>query len=171
MSNFYMISWPDDKRFGLARGPKFGAIKFPPDEGIVEAWTPMQFEIENGKFADYQGNDWALPICSPKMRQIIDEHVSSKDVFQWLEAFIKKGDETRTYYILYFPYRMDVLDLENSTMFGDVLIKPVLDRNKVSDRCIFPVRDRSTTVICEKLQKALWASNCTCLTFSKMLIC
>ncbi len=83
---------------------------------IDKSYPTDNFENVKLIWADFIGNIDSLPMFSKKMKNVIDNYLTSKNNIHWKEAKVDKFDgENRTYYLPWFNEKMDVLDNEKTT--------------------------------------------------------
>ena len=99
-----------------------GEVKVSDDMSGVEClWT------------DYQPNEFAWPLFSENLKNIIIDNLTGNEDIIWIKAIIKLGDERRLYFIPRFRRKLDVID-EQKTLFvkgTDHIIRPVFSLEKV----------------------------------------
>jgi len=180
--NFYDLIWPNSRKFGMAIGTRLKIIKLIPESGKIENWIPVEFILNGGDYADYQANNFAFPMCSEKMRKIIDNNKGQSDSIQWLEALVKSNSESKKYYILHFPEKLDAIDKERSILsflseelsqksqMEFSVIRPFLDKSKIEGHNIFSFKGGGslTLVINEQTKKDLIKEKCTCIYYSQV---
>jgi len=137
------------------------------EDQCVEKWEPISFQLLEGGFADFQTNDLGWPMCSIKLKAIIDEFASPIDQIQWLEAELFKQDEIREYYILHLPFRPDILDKQKTIFAGtDAIVKPYFHRTKIGNHQVFSFRGGETRVIVtETIHNEILSTGCTGIDF------
>lgn len=137
-------------------------------EGMYcEHWEPVSFELRDGAAADYQPNDLGWPLCSPKLKAVIEVHAAADDQIQWLDAKLVDDDgKEHPYYILHLPYRLDVLDKEK-TIWDEIFVDtPVLDLRVVKDHRVFSYPGAFFSVIvADEVKTAIQVANCTGMEF------
>ncbi|MGI4742981.1 MAG: imm11 family protein [Janthinobacterium lividum] len=94
---------------------------------------------------DYQPNSLALPIFSERFKNLIDAHAMDKEYLDWIEVKIHQNKKVfRTYYMLKFKQKKDVLNLEKSEFSGrnaDFLVKPFFALEKIDNLNIFTIAE------------------------------
>lgn len=138
-------------------------------DGIDEIWL------------DYLPNSFSWPIMSEELKSTVEFNLQGEEQIDWITCKIKKEDELRTYYILRFNKRLDVLDLKK-TKFAqdtDVIIKPFFSMIKIARYSIFMATTNgygnlwkitSSLYINEKLKKAIQKKKLTGLDFEKVSV-
>jgi hypothetical protein len=174
MNKLFTIEIPIRAKYGIASPPgDLSNIEDLPMIGYIENWIPLHFSLEDGGFADYQGNSPVFRMCSLKMKIILDENKGPEDEIQWLKSFVKgEHGEEREYYILHFPQFYDTVDWEKSIVHKNEphrVIKPVFSRKKIEGKHKVFNYPESTLgiVITEDIKKKLETAKCTCIVFSK----
>ncbi|NGX30708.1 MAG: hypothetical protein K940chlam8_00057 [Chlamydiae bacterium] len=174
MDKLFRIHFPIQDNYGTARPPGgLDSVEDLPRAGSVKNWEPLYFNLEEGDFADYQGNSPVFKMCSVKMKTILDENKGSEDEMQWLRAFVKSEQgEEREYYIQHFPKFYDTVDWDRCILQKDKsrVIKPVFSRKKIEGKHkIFNYpKSRLALVITEDIKKKLQKAKCTGIVFSKV---
>lgn len=145
-----------------------------PRTGYIENWKSITFTKlkTDGELADFLSANIGKKLCSPKLKQVIEQNMTSHDIpIQWLPVKIIKEEsgETFDYFCLHFPEFCDSLD-EQYSLFNSL---GVLDRTgfsfeKIKDKSIFNCRGSFITlVISKKLRKAILDAGCTGLKFEQ----
>ncbi|MGQ9683062.1 MAG: imm11 family protein [Anaerolineae bacterium] len=171
-ARFYRMLWREDPALGVgyAQG-EFGLDLVKEDE-TYEQWVPVTFVLRDGGYADYQANDFAVRLCSERLRHLIDMHAAPNDVRQWLEAIVVgPGGEAREYHILHLPEPADVLD-KRRTLYaeGEFVMKPHLNAARASGRhvFIFPTGGTTAVIVSAKARDAIISARCTGMEFSSV---
>ena len=114
---------------------------------------------------DCQLNSVLLILCSKKLQDIINKHLTGNENLKWISCNIIFGHEKRVYYFPLFTELPDVLNEDNSFYGGrepilDNLIKPIFDSEKIKKHAIFPLPTTSDTwkippsvYICENIKR------------------
>jgi len=125
---------------------------------------------------DYMPNNLAWPLVSPKMKKIIDGHLTHDEELYWLSANVNGGGETREYYVVRFDSLHDGLDTEKTTYVPgtDHVIRPWFASAKLNDLSIFPLpqgfdlwRITSSLYVRESLKQALETERVTGVAFEQ----
>lgn len=115
----------------------------------IEAWPERVYEVD-GPIVDLQPEIRGLRLCSQRLKDVLEAERSSADDVQWLEAQVRRGDETRPYWVLHFPSFPDVVDPVLSTyqhMDGvDFVNQAVFDLDKAQPHRVMPSPQRFPTV-------------------------
>jgi len=88
---------------------------------------------------DYQPNDFAWPLMSNRLKDLVAKHLTGKEHVVWMKTIVKGNGEQREYYVPRFEKELDVLDKEKSTFVkasGDVF-KAVYSIKKIENFGIF----------------------------------
>jgi hypothetical protein len=165
----YDIILNSDPRLGFAESLEELPLFLLPEEGFVENWRPLVFELRDRKFGDYVSCEYSLRLCSQRLREILQQNASPHDVLQWLDIQIRRGSEERQYFVLHFPEPRDVLDKEH-TVYGTKegsVIKPAFSRRLCEQYNIFThSKDpRHGFYIRDHVKKAIEAAKCTGMEF------
>jgi len=128
------------------------------------------------EWLDYLPNNLAWPLMSEKMKSIIIESLIDHDYIDWISTNVKFDNEQRTYYILKFKKKTDVLDFQKTMFVANttVIIKPVFSEKKVSNYSIFIApaeydhwQINSGLYVSEHLKRNLQKAKCTGMEFSQ----
>ncbi len=137
-------------------------------KGHIGQWQTPVYKIA-GKFADLlEGTDRAL-LCSPRLRQMIDQHRGERDVIQWLDVDVEsKENQVRRYSLLHLPELLDVLDQEHSKIMEPApddesryVAVPCLRRAAAEDHHVFavmcppPLFGVNGTFVSDEMRKAI----------------
>jgi hypothetical protein len=143
-----------------------------PDVGNVEAWQPLLGVLRRGRFCDYLASDLGVRLCSPLVRNILDESATPADDLQWLPAEVASSQGSpRSYFILHFPSQLDVIDRSKSLMAGDVVVRPLLRAERFVGHSVFTYQGGGgiTLYLRGDVERRLKAAGCTGLQFSGVL--
>jgi len=121
--------------------------------------------VSSGELVDYQPSYLGAPLCSDRMRQLIDENKGPNDVIEWLPVTVNG----QPYWVLNFPERADVLDEAKTLAFDGDVAKPVLKHDRLDGRHVFsyPGGGRLAVVVSKRM-KNLLEKSCTFIEFSKI---
>ena len=155
---YYKLMWPQDGPGGIAYAPEPFKLWLNPGETYLETWEEPTFLLRDGPFTDYLPNDVGVPLCSSKMRAIIDSGKHPSDLIEWLPVTVRDDNYTdqlfnpdtldllpvgnaeireQTYHILHLLEELDVVDLSRSIVAAtDFVVKPHLILEKVGDHQI-----------------------------------
>lgn len=152
-----------------------------PKCGYIENWQIIPFILrkERGELADFLGSNICHRLCSPRLKDVIDQNVTPNDIpIQWLPVSItkEKTGESFDYFYLHFPEVCNCLD-EEETIYEDFLGKPRVQvahysLAKIQDKSIFncPSFEKLTTVVSKNLRKAIMDAGCTGLKFEQTIV-
>ncbi len=147
-----------------------------PDSEYIENWEPISFtkRKEDGELADFLSTDITKKLCSPKLKQVIDQNLTSKDMpVQWLPVTITKEEngDTFSYFYPHFPEICDSLDEEETTFSPrGTVMRPCFSLTKIKDRSICNCRRSSTLIMSKDLRKAIMEAECTGLKFEQTIV-
>jgi hypothetical protein len=112
--------------------------------------------------------DW--PLCSAKLKSIIDTGASPIDHIQWLSAKVISVDGAeREYFILHLPKRVDAIDRQKSIYSGDFVVRPYFNTLAIDDHQVFSFPGGEFSVIVsEKVKNEILANGCIGIGFSKI---
>lgn len=129
-------------------------------------------EIEH-LWTDYLPNDFAWPIMSTRMKEIIDGHLTGMEGIIWMAVTVKADKENREYYIPRFKQVLDVLDIKRTKFVKntDLVIEAVFDKNKINKYAMFQLPDEilwsitSSLYVSEQVKSAIENSALTGVSF------
>jgi hypothetical protein len=128
----------------------------------------IHYKLKDGNFADLIPTNVGR-LYSKKLMQIIKNHKSDNDCIQWIKAWVYLDDEKRDYYHLHFCHIENIDDLinkEHSFFAGEVLVKPVFNKNTLEKHCVTIEDEYSETpIICEKIKREIEKENVTGVDF------
>jgi hypothetical protein len=168
MRKYYFLHYTTEETLGFGYTEEVYEFDHLKEGQRYENWVPPTFMLKNGGYADYQVNDLDWPLCSEKLKNIIEQYASPHDIIQWLGArVVSQEGEKRDYYVLHLPDRPDVLN-KKKTVFAaeDVVIKPYFSGKAVSNHCVFSYPDGGFhVVVSEEVLDAILSAGCTGLDF------
>lgn len=144
-----------DDHYGFAFSPKDVSPKKIQNWNNSEKWHIISFELKGGNYADYIVNDLNIPICSEKLKNIIQNKSSlNKDDLLFYPVNISFENENQTYYFLKAPILKNVIDMTKSIIKNNTILYPYFISEKIEDvfRCNY---DTSYLFITETLMKAI----------------
>ena len=167
---FYKVLFKEHESRGVGYAVGIDGLFFLPDSGVVENWQPLVLQLRDGGFPDYLASDLGCRMCSERLKTILDRNAASSDVTQWLDATVIMYGEERRYYILHFPQPPDILDKTKSIFAGSFVVKPVLSADLAGPHCVFgyPNCGKLPLIVCERAKRAILASGCSGIEFSKV---
>ena len=113
---YYYLERIDDPAFGVGYTSESYSFDLLSEGEYYSDWDTVPFYLRDGGFADYQTNDLDWPLCSAKLKAIIETSASPLDRIQWLSAKVISIDRTeREYFILHLPERVDAIDRQKSS--------------------------------------------------------
>ena len=164
------------RTYGVAYVPEDTPFSPLPRTGRVEDWETMVLMLKEGDYSDYLANDRPFDLCSPKLRDVLDNTKSEYDELQWLRAIVRKeSGEEREYYILHLPQGYDVLDKEKTVYLSAVdklhnnPIKPVISRKLAEKHHVFKFEGASSIrlSVSERVKKAIQDAKCEGIRFER----
>lgn len=165
---YYFITWVEEEALGIGYAEEGYQFDFLSEGRYYPDWEPVLFTLKDGSYADYQANDLGWPLCSEKLRKIIEQNASLDDSIQWLAArVVGPGGEQRGYYILHLPERLDVLD-KKRTLFaeGDVVVKPYFSVEAIGSHRVFSFHGgQFRVVVSAEVRNAILSESCTGIDF------
>jgi hypothetical protein len=54
-------------------------------KGHIQRWHPIEFRLRNGGFTDYQWNNLGWPMCSEKLKAVLDDCAGPDDIIDSAE--------------------------------------------------------------------------------------
>ncbi len=173
MTNYYRITAGADVggRAGVAFIKDYSEINLLPKQGRVKDWVTKYFILKNGEYTDYLPANIGCRLCSEKMRDILEEYKSEKDVLQWLDAEVEsETGEKRHYFILHFPVLEDVLDKKKSKYVRNVLTKQVINPRACAGHEVFSCIEESTIsfIVSKKVREELKKTCCRGLIYAQI---
>ena len=160
---FYFMEAVEDEAIGVGHTSDAYYFDMLREGMYYEHWEPVSFRLRDGGPADYQPNDLGWPLCSLKLKSVIEVGAVPHDRIQWLDAKLVGDDgKEHPYYILHLPYRLHVLDKEK-TIWDDIFVDtPVLDLRVVKDHRVFSYPGGFFSVIvADEVKTAIQMANCT----------
>jgi hypothetical protein len=155
--NFFLMTYIDNSFFGYAKAPKDLNRTVLPETGVIGHWEKPNFILTKGEFADYLNCDISWPLFSAELKNIVSNFAQNKEELQWLEVQVKKNEECSTYFIPHLIVKPDLLNPKMSFFGpGNLLIKPVFDKQKIGSRDIFSLLKRRYTIyVSQRLRKEI----------------
>mgnify|MGYP006910066251 FL=1 len=93
-------------------------------------------ELDGKGKVDYQPNNFAWPIVSVKMKQIIDSVSTAADCISWVQTSLLFNQRDYDYFVLVFNRSYDVID-EHKTLYinkaNNHILKPHFSLKKIQD--------------------------------------
>lgn len=167
---YYFLERIDDPAFGVGYTSEDYSFDVISEGNYYDDWDIVSFHLREGGFADYQTNDLDWPLCSTKLKTIIEGIATPFDHIQWLPASVINGNgEEREYYILHLPVRVDALDRRKSTFAtDDLVITPYFDIRAITGHEVFSFPGGEFSVIVsEKVRNTIVISGCRGIDFTK----
>ena len=162
---YFIMESEDYDNYGFA----FSAENISPKEiqnwEETKPWLPISFELKDGEFADYLVNDLNIPLCSSKLKQIIQDIVAKNDSILWRPIFVNSnGKSIEDYYLKLKKILIDVIDIDKSEKQNNTIFNPYFIEEKIEDifRCDF---DLNYLFVSEKLKEAIIQSEITGIGF------
>lgn len=163
---FFYLHHPEDEAAGIAQAPD-GVEHSIIQEGKSAApkWKPIKFTVKGAPLTDYLPNDLGLPMVSPKLRGVLEEHAGA-DAIEFLPVTVSG----QPYFIVNFPKRPDVLNAAKTVATGAVVIKAVIDGKKVANHHVFNFKGggKVRVIVSDRVRNAIEAAKCTHIEFGKV---
>ena len=168
---YYALSFADTPG-GVEADEEFDELRQAGE--YIPDWAPPVFTQRGGDLADFQLNDLLWPLCSEKLKKVIDHTASRIDPIQWLDATVIDVMGRRVaYYILHFSGLSEALD-QSKTIFGaeDFVIKPYFSLKAIGEHRVFSYKGSETgqVIIAERVKEEIEATNCSGALFRKVLL-
>lgn len=171
--NYYQVLWNDRKASGVALVQDYDDLFFLPEQGPVEDWQPLVFQLTEGELTDYLANDLGFRLCSERLKQILQAHAAADDSLQWLPIEVQQAGKKIPCFILHFPDPPDVLDRDNSILARDFVVKPVLSKKKLAGHQVFayPGAGELKLFVAEPVRTAIKEAKYTGMELSRAPVC
>lgn len=99
---------------------------------------PKDLSGINFLWVDYQPNEFAWPMMSESMANIIKAHLTGQEGIDWISVPIVAKGESRQYLVPRFSKQLDTLDAEKTTRTSSGLtIRPWFSLGKIKDFAMF----------------------------------
>ncbi|MEQ1607093.1 MAG: hypothetical protein ABL999_19685 [Pyrinomonadaceae bacterium] len=199
MVKYFLFTWKNivgpvvsafpQKDVGLAQDlvPKLVESSELPFDLTLVKLTPHRDGLDESRvlsglpdiWPDYMPNRFVWPLCSAKLRRVIDRHLLHDEGLYWISAKISGGGETRDYYVVRFDTMHDVLDEKLTTFVPGTnhLIRPWFSIRKVNALSIFPKpsefdlwRITSSLYVSESLKRDIEKEGVTGVAFEQARI-
>lgn len=175
MSRYFTVHLAEDDSLGVAELVNEDIERFcPPYRGRIRNWNPVMMRLCDGGFPDYLSSDLGGRICSERLKTILSQGASSKDVLQWLEVSVKTGRTVKNYHILHFPRPPCVLNADKTVFAGDdFVVKAVLCAKAIEPHSVFcyPKNEGIALFVSENVKQAIEKARCTGIDFYKAPAC
>jgi hypothetical protein len=165
---FFYLLLSDDQDAGVAYAQ--GKIWHADLAKVYMDGVVPRFELKNGPPRDYLSNDLGWPMCSSRMKTLLDLPYGYLTA-GWISAeVIDSGGRAIGYYIPVFSDPPNVLNTRKTLVSEDgLVIKPYLDREKVNSLEFFPVPGSTARLIVSGRIKDTLAG-CTGIDFGSVPI-
>lgn len=138
----------------------------------VSVWSDLELSVDGAHvdLPDYLANDIGLRLCSPLLRDVIEDQRSPVDNLQWLPVDVRTADGmVHEYFALHFLWPLNSIDRDRSILAGDFVVKPVLSAELLGDRAVFSLPGRTTTMFVEAaVRRAIELAGCTGIEFDRV---
>lgn len=137
-------------------------------------WIPVDDLSKIGQlWLDYQPNEWAFPMMSAKMADIVKQYLTGSENVDWISASISGPNEIREYFIPRFSKLFDYWDKER-TVYGKtdgLIVNPCYKKELVANLALFYCRPQfweitAALVVNEPLMKAIKKAKITGVGFT-----
>ena len=138
----FFLTWAKDTRkTGVAFAPDDTLLAYELADILKDAENlPFELELREGELQDYLGNSLAWPLMSPKMKELIETHLTGFERISWLTARVKASGKFHAYYVPKFNDELDVLDHERTKFVKgtDHIMVPCFSSEKIKKFRMFP---------------------------------
>ena len=167
---YYYLERVDATSFGVGYTSEDYSFDILSEGKYCNDWNTVPFYLRGGGFADYQTNDLDWPLCSAKLKSIIDTISSPLDHIQWLSAKVISLDGVeREYFILHLPERVDAVDRQKSIRADAFIIRPYFIIRAIGDHQVFSFPGGEFSVIVsEKVRNAILLNRCVGIDFREI---
>jgi hypothetical protein len=152
---YFIMESEDYDNYGFAFSPENISPKEIQNWDETKLWLPISFELKDGEPSDYLVNDLNIPLCSLKLKQLIQDNIANKDSVLWYPALVNSERKSTEYYYLKLKNVLkDVIDIDKSEKQNNTIFNPYFVEEKIEDifRCDF---DLSYLFVSEKLKKII----------------
>jgi hypothetical protein len=170
-SSYHKLMWPLSGPWGIAYVPPAFKLWLHPNEELLGTWSMPTFQLRGGPVADYQPENIGLPLCSERLRDIIEMHRHPSDLIEWLPVEVKGENASYPYHILHLLEELDVIDPSRSIIDArGGVVKPHVKVTKVGKHQIFRYKGGGDTTVClsDRVRLAILNEGCTGCYFSKL---
>jgi uncharacterized protein DUF1629 len=165
--SYFCLLWRDDDRSGIAYGiddPDREETLFSTDD--IHMWSTLVLELRDGEPVDYLPNNLGFPICSLKLKRIVDAEKADVDVIQWLPTRVIADGSDLPYFVLHVVDATDVFDEARSIRISSgALVKPCLNGRKIGRKRMLRGEGILTLFVSEHIRQAVLAEECTGMEF------
>lgn len=115
---------------------QFELVKLTKNRNGISVGTDLS-EVDS-LWNDYLLNQFAWPIFSEKLKNLISENLRQHQIIKWIQCEIKHNEEIKNYYIPIYQYEDNVLDTNNTIFVGNtnLIIVPAF-KSEVIDKLDF----------------------------------
>ena len=152
---YFIMESEDYDEYGFAFSPEDIEPKVIQNWDKRKEWSIIPFELQGGDYADYLVNDLNIPLCSEKLKHIIENNSPlNKGNLLFYPVDVTHENRTRTYYFLKPPILENVIDTEKSVSQNNTIFQPYFIPEKVENifRCDY---DAEYLLITEDLMKVI----------------
>jgi hypothetical protein len=160
---YYFMHCIEDETLGVGYAEEGYDFDYLKEGQYYEHWMPITFILKNGSCADYQTNDLSWPLCSERLKNIIEQYKSPRDIIQWLQAnVVCSKTEQKVYFILHLPEGFNVLNEKKTVFSGDFPVKPYLNLKAIGEHHVFRYRGSLfRPIVSAEIRDAIIAAGCT----------
>ena len=160
---YFRITFDQEAPTGLARQPRGMELL----EAGRHRTLPLTLDAEP---VDFQPNFLFWPLCSPRLRDILDGSKSPADAIDWIPVKLATPRGPLEYFRLESPPKPELLHPSSIIAGGKVIVKPVLDMDRVKAHHVFMLSPDGYLVVTAAVRKAIQATKCTGLVFMNVLV-
>lgn len=134
----------------------------------IEDWQDPVLEVVGEALDDYLANDIGVRLCSPRLRELIDDIASENDAIHWLDARVVFERSEFPFFVLHFLSFPDVLDpIKTLRARGGFVVRPVVSRARLQGHKVFSFAGGVTRLIVDSdIRNAVEYSRCTGVDFA-----
>ncbi len=135
----------------------------------------VSFVIRDGDFRDYQQNNQIWPLCSERMRRIVDAGRAPGDRLDWFPVTVRRHRSNREYFVPLFsrigPLNR-ILDMRQTKFIeDDYVVVPVLRRSTAKKHQVLTYEVGSITwIVSDTIRKELAKAKCTGVKFRPICV-
>jgi hypothetical protein len=159
---YYRLGFNQEAPTGLAREPE--------GMDLLEARRleslPLSLDAEP---VDYQPNFLVWPLCSAKLRRILDDLKSPRDSVEWIPVELSVPGR-RLQYFRFKSQPLPELLHPDTLMASDTVVKPVLDLDRIKPHKVFVFEEDTTNIVVDQtVRDAITKAKCTGMIFMNVL--
>jgi hypothetical protein len=149
MAPYFYLSPHESPHVGVALATNPAILERLRDPGLQATWRTPSFRLSTGVFADLMPSNASVPLCSERLRALLDSLRDVRDELVWLPADVSNetGDQRR-YFLLLAGADPHVLDKARTLWAGgDFVVRAVIDLPAARGHRVFSFEPFSGRVI------------------------